>query len=31
VAEFITKRDGGIPSFSDDIFLTSGASTGIRV
>ena len=26
VAEFITNRDGGIPAFKEDIFLTDGAS-----
>jgi alanine transaminase len=31
VAEFIQRRDGGVPSNYDDIFLTTGASAGIKV
>lgn len=31
VAEFITQRDGGVPSFADNIFLTNGASAGIEM
>jgi len=30
-AEFIKNRDGGIPSKWDDVFLTTGASDGIKV
>eukprot|EP00977_Amphora_coffeiformis_P004174 scaffold848_cov120-Amphora_coffeaeformis.AAC.2 len=29
VADFMTKRDGGVPANPDDIFLTNGASQGI--
>jgi alanine transaminase len=31
IAEFISRRDGGIPANSDDIFLTTGASGGIKI
>lgn len=31
VADFITRRDGGIPANPDDIFLTTGASSGIKI
>ncbi len=31
IADFITKRDGGVPSHADDIYLTTGASGGIKV
>ena len=31
VAEFIMRRDGGVSANYDDIFLTTGASTGIKV
>mmetsp|Transcript_7690 Transcript_7690/g.21400 ORF Transcript_7690/g.21400 Transcript_7690/m.21400 type:complete len:532 (-) Transcript_7690:50-1645(-) len=31
VAEFISQRDGGIPSNPEDIFLTNGASAGIAM
>lgn len=31
IAEFITNRDGGIPCDSDNIFLTTGASGGIKI
>ncbi len=31
VAEYITNRDGGVYSNPDDIFLTNGASGGIKV
>lgn len=30
-AEFIKNRDGGIPCKWDDVFLTTGASDGIKV
>lgn len=30
VAEFITRRDGGVPCNPDDVFLTTGASGGIK-
>lgn len=30
VAEFITKRDGGVPSSPDEIFLTEGASPSVK-
>lgn len=30
-AEYISRRDGGIPSNPDDIILCAGASEGIRV
>jgi aspartate/methionine/tyrosine aminotransferase len=30
-AEYITRRDGGIPSNPDDVVLCAGASEGIRV
>ena len=30
VAGFITKRDGGVPSSADDIFLTEGASPSVK-
>jgi alanine transaminase len=30
VAQFITRRDGGIPSHASDIFLTDGASPGVQ-
>lgn len=30
VAAFIEKRDGGIPSKWEDIYLTAGASPGIK-
>ncbi len=31
IADFITRRDGGVPCDSDDIFLTTGASSGIKL
>jgi len=31
IAAYITERDGGIPSHHDDIFLSTGASDGIKV
>ena len=31
VAEYITRRDGGIPSNPEDILLSGGASESIRV
>ena len=31
IADFISKRDGGIPCNPDDIFLTTGASAGIKI
>ena len=31
IADFVSKRDGGIPCNPDDIFLTTGASAGIKV
>ena len=31
IADFISKRDGGVPANPDDIFLTTGASSGIKV
>lgn len=31
VAEFIEKRDGGVPCNTDDIYLTTGASGGIKI
>jgi alanine transaminase len=31
IADFITRRDGGIQASPDDIFLTTGASSGIKV
>ena len=31
VAEFISNRDGGIPSNPENIVLTAGASEGIKV
>ena len=31
IAEYIKNRDGGIHSNFDDIFLTNGASGGIKV
>ncbi len=31
IADYITRRDGGVPSNPDDIFLTNGASGGIKV
>ncbi|KCV69340.1 alanine transaminase [Fonticula alba] len=31
VARFISERDGGVPANPDDIFLTSGASDGVRM
>lgn len=31
IAAYISKRDGGIPSNPDDIFLSTGASDGIKV
>ena len=31
IADFITRRDGGIPANFDDIFLTTGASGGIKI
>ncbi|CAL8070714.1 unnamed protein product [Orchesella dallaii] len=31
VAKYIEQRYGGIPSISDDIILSAGASEGIRV
>lgn len=30
IADFISRRDDGIPANSDDIFLTTGASSGIK-
>ena len=30
IAKYITHRDGGIPSNSDDVFLSTGASDGIK-
>lgn len=31
VAEYIQRRDGGIPADPDNIFLTTGASAGIKI
>ena len=31
IADYITRRDDGVPASSDDIFLTNGASGGIKV
>jgi alanine transaminase len=31
IAEFITKRDDGVPCSADDIYLTTGASGGIKI
>ena len=31
IADFISKRDGGLPTNPDDIFLTTGARSGIKV
>jgi len=31
VAEYISRRDAGIPSSPNDVFLCAGASDGIRV
>ena len=31
IADFITKRDEGVPCNADDIYLTTGASGGIKV
>lgn len=31
IAEFIKRRDGGVPCNPDDIFLTTGASAGIKI
>jgi len=31
IAEFISRRDGGVPANPDDIFLTTGASSGIKI
>lgn len=31
IADFISKRDGGVPANPDDIFLTTGASSGIKI
>lgn len=31
VAEYISRRDGGIPANYNDIFLCGGASDGIKV
>jgi len=31
IAEYITQRDGGIPSDFNDVFLSTGASDGIKV
>jgi alanine transaminase len=31
IASYITKRDDGVPTNTDDIFLTTGASDGIKV
>jgi len=30
-AAYISKRDGGIPCNPDDVFLSTGASDGIKV
>jgi len=30
IAEYITQRDGGIPSDYNDVFLSTGASDGIK-
>ena len=30
IADFISRSDDGIPANSDDIFLTTGASSGIK-
>jgi len=30
IAAYITKRDGGIPSDYNDVFLSTGASDGIK-
>ena len=31
IANYICKRDNGVPSNPDDIFLATGGSTAIRV
>lgn len=31
IADFVSRRDGGIPCNPDDIFLTTGASAGIKI
>lgn len=31
IADFIARRDGGIPANPDNIFLTTGASAGIKI
>ncbi|CAF0921866.1 unnamed protein product, partial [Brachionus calyciflorus] len=31
IAEFITNRDGGIPTDPDNIFLTTGATCGVKI
>lgn len=31
IAKYISNRDGGIPCDPDDIFLSTGASDGIKV
>lgn len=31
ISEYITRRDGGVPCNPSDIYLTTGASGGIKV
>ena len=31
IADFITKRDGGVPAKAEDVYLCTGASGGIKI